>query len=130
MPACLAIGLGAAALIGGGTTLIGANEQSKATAAANTANQDEQAGINQTAWDNYLLARGLNTGANPAPTGTVPTSGATAANTKLPLWANVNVSGTPTQWTKTGTAPAPNNPTLTLAGAIGSPSTPTSPTTA
>lgn len=99
---------GGAAAVGAGTSLYGANKQAQSVSDTNAANQAAIAASNQTNWNNYLLQRGLNTG-GATPTGQIPTS-ATAANTRLPLWANFGVQSQPGALTvvRKGTpAPAP-----------------------
>lgn len=93
----------AVGVIGAGASLIGAGQQADANASAQAANQAAQAEQNRSAWANYLMTRGLYTGGS-APTGVIPTSGVTAVNSRLPLWANVNISGAPKKWVKAGTA--------------------------
>lgn len=117
MPACI----GGAILAGGlVSSVVGGITQSNATDSANAANaanvasanaaqSSDVAATNQANWDAYLLSRGLY--APNAATGTIPT-GATAENTKLPLYANIDIAsgpGTPASpvtWVKKGTAPA------------------------
>lgn len=74
------------AVLGTGAQLYGANKQAKAVEAANKQNAELQAQQNQSAWNAYLMSRGVNP--NGAATGSIPTN-PQAINTKLPLWANV-----------------------------------------
>lgn len=80
------IGLATVA-VGAGSAIYGANQQKKANQAAVSANQANADQTNQSAWNSYLLSRGVNPAG--AATGTIPTNGQ-AVNTKLPLWANVS----------------------------------------
>lgn len=108
--------------VGTGASLYGANKQAKAVQAANDQNAKLQAEQNQSAWNAYLLSRGINpTGAT---TGQIPAN-APAVNTKLPLWATVKVGpsgkigrtftmrgmGTPSFAPPASYAPAPGAPT-------------------
>lgn len=93
-----------AAVAGVASSVYGMSQQGKAQDAANAANQASVAQSNQSAWNNYLLQRGLNTGGSAA-TGSIPTNSA-VVNAKLPLWANVTSSNGPARWVKAGT-PAP-----------------------
>ena len=85
------------AAAGVGTEIYGASQQGSASNAANAANQANVTQANNESWTNYLMARGLNPGGT-VPFGTIPTNAA-AVNTKLPLWATVNV---PTQFAGPG----------------------------
>lgn len=91
------VGIGTAVL-GAGTTLYGANKQAKAISSANASNQEAVDKQNQSDWNNYLLQRGIYTGGS-ATTGSIPTN-ATAVNTRMPLWASVNVATNKPRWQK------------------------------
>lgn len=84
--AAAAVFVGAA---GVGTALYGANKQAQAIKDTNAANSASVAAADKSNWNNYLLQRGLNTNGTAA-TGMIP-SGAAPVNTKLPLWANINL---------------------------------------
>ncbi len=98
------VGIGSAVL-GAGTSIIGANKQAKAVGAANDQNAALQEQQNQSAWNAYLLSRGINPGG--AKTGELPTN-PQAVNSKLPLWATANfkVPGAQMTWRKKGSTPA------------------------
>lgn len=82
--------IGAVAAAGGlASDVVGGVQQSKAVSNANTQNQANVTNANNQAWTSYLMQRGLNPGGT-VPYGTIPTNAA-AVNTKLPLWATVNV---------------------------------------
>lgn len=100
----VAVAVGGAAVIGAGVSLYGINQQANENASAQAANQAAQATQNQESWNNYLMERGLNANGS-APTGVIPTTGTTAVNTKLPLWANVSL-GSNTSPAFTGATPA------------------------
>jgi hypothetical protein len=85
------VGIGTAVL-GAGTSIYGANKQKQAQQDANNANQASIADADQSAWNAYLMQRGLNAGGT-APFGVIPQN-AQAVNQKLPLWANVRMSPT------------------------------------
>lgn len=78
-----------AAVLGAGTAIYATNKQTDASQAANTQNAQNVSQANDQSWTNYLLSRGISTG-SVVPAGTLP-SGGSAVNTKLPLWATVNV---------------------------------------
>lgn len=116
--------IGAGAL-GAGAAIYGANKQSKDNQKAIDANTASVNKADNSAWNNYLLTRGLYTGGG-APTGTIPgMAPGGAVNTKLPFWANASAPapstnpllnnstpGAGSTWVKK--APGPN----TLAGAF------------
>lgn len=106
----IAVGVG---LLGVGTSLVGANKQAGAIDSANQANQQAQQQQNNLQWQAWLMSKGIQP-TNPVTAGTMPTS-FTAINTRLPLWANVNVSrALPSS---TGRAPiAPPAPAPTRTG--------------
>jgi hypothetical protein len=83
------VGTLAVGALGAGAAIYGANKQADASSAANTANQQNVQTANNESWTNYLASRGLNPGGTVA-YGTIPTNAA-PINTKLPLWATVNV---------------------------------------
>lgn len=96
------VGIGTAVL-GAGVNYMGQQQQKKSNAAAiasNEANQDKQ---NNSAWQSYLLSRGVNPAG--ATAGNIP-GNAQAVNTKLPLWAvaNFKTPGGSTGWRKKGSA--------------------------
>lgn len=93
----------ATAVAGIGASLYGANKQSQDTKSA----QDQNAALtqqqNNSAWTSWLLSKGVQP-TTPVAAGTMPTAGnSTAVNTRLPLWANVQLPaprvapGTPMQ---------------------------------
>lgn len=106
------MGLVAGVIISGvlsaGASVYGANKQASATEAAQQANQASTASSNLSAWQNYLLSRGVNPSGVTA-TGQMPASTNTstgAYNTKLPLWANVGSTfGQPKRYVKAGSTP-------------------------
>ncbi len=81
------------AAVGAGVSLYGANKQGQIAKDTNAANQANIDRSNNQEWNNYLLQRGVNTGGT-APYGTIPTN-APAVNTRLPLWANINLPPAP-----------------------------------
>jgi len=117
MPICAAGILATAGLAGTELTASGASDQAAASAAANQQNAANVAAANQQAWAEYLLQRGIY--APNAASGTIP-SGAQAVNSKLPLYANVDINypAATSAWAKAGSAPtapaAPAKPTWTL----------------
>lgn len=112
----IALGVG---LAGVAASAYGASQQNKAVKGANAQNaalQDEQ---NQSAWNAYLLSRGINpTG---AATGQIPQN-AQAVNSRLPLWATANFKnpGAKPTWRKKGSSPTPNSLVLS-SQLVGSP---------
>ncbi len=114
----IALGVG---VLGAGVSLYGANKQKKAVDSANAANAALQEDQNQSAWNAYLLSRGINpTG---AVTGQIPQN-AQAVNTRLPLWATASFKkpGAKPTWRKKGSSPTPNS-LVTASQLVGSPST-------
>lgn len=99
----------------------GISEQKKANAAAQAANKETQDSQNTLAWNNYLMARGIQPN-SPAAPGVVPGPGGySAVNTRLPLWATMKMPATSTSGSTssnrvrlTGTARMPS-----IAGAEG-----------
>lgn len=85
-------GAAIAGALGVGASLYGANKQAKDNQAAQSQNADLQAQQNNSAWQAYLMSRGINPMG--ATAGTIPT-GAQAINSKLPLWATMTIPGTP-----------------------------------
>ncbi len=86
--------LGLAANVAGQNKQQSASDAATAQNATNVADTNAQNAANvkaqnDQAWTNYLLQRGLSTG-GVVPAGTMPSSGQ-AVNTRLPLWATVNV---------------------------------------
>lgn len=74
--------------VGVATNLYGANKQSKSQAATDASNRAAIEQADQSAWNQYLMQRGLYAGN--APTGTIPgMQPGAAVNTKLPLWAKM-----------------------------------------
>lgn len=96
------VGLGSAVL-GAGTSLYGANKQSKANQSAQDQNAALQREQNAAAWANYLMSRGVNPAG--ATTGQIPTN-PQAINAKLPLWASARFAQPSAQktWRKKGAA--------------------------
>lgn len=109
------VAVGTAAL-GAGTALYGANKQAKTQAASDASNRAAIEQADRGAWNTYLMQRGVY-GAN-APTGTIPgMQPGGAVNTRLPLWATVNMQSNPGPLRvvrRGSTAPTPA-PTLTPA---------------
>lgn len=104
--------LAGAAIAGLGVSAVGISQQNKANNAANATNQEAIAKADQSAWNSYLMGRGIY-GGNAAP-GVIPTN-AQAVNSKLPLWANVTrtpAGGGTARWVKKGTIPTPATSTL------------------
>lgn len=85
----VATAVAGSAVLGAGVSMYGANKQSKDNRAAQDQNAQLQREQNNSAWQSYLMARGLNPMG--AAAGTIP-QGAPALNTKLPLWANVRLT--------------------------------------
>lgn len=80
-----------AALAGTAASLYGQNKQSKDNAHAMDLNQQAQNKQNDAAWTSWLMSKGVQP-TSPVAYGTIPTAGNyTAANVRLPLWANVNM---------------------------------------
>lgn len=78
-------------LIGAGTALYGANKQSQDNRAAQDQNARLQQDQNNAQWTNWLMTRGV-APTSPVTAGVMPTAGNyTATNTRLPLWANINL---------------------------------------
>lgn len=88
----------ALAILGGSALgLMGANKQAKAIENTNQANLQAQKESDRENWDRYLLTRGIDA-----------KKGNAAVNSRLPLWANVNVvrpSSTSFRLVPKGTAP-------------------------
>lgn len=101
-------GLSAAAVTGivgvGGiaANLYGQNKQAQAQRDANAANSASIANSDLNSWKAYLMQRGLNP-VGVTTFGEIPTNAA-PMNTKLPLWANVNIpqAGAKSRWQKVG----------------------------
>lgn len=81
----------ATAAIGAGTVVYGAQQQKKLNQAAQNTNANLQGLSNDSAWQSYLLTRGINPAG--ATAGTIPNN-AQAVNVKMPLWAGVSRTGT------------------------------------
>lgn len=75
-----------ATALSAGAAAYGAKKQGDAVDAATDANVAAQDKQNQSAWNNWLLTKGLD--GNNAAVGVIPAN-AKAVNTKLPLYANV-----------------------------------------
>lgn len=104
----VAVAIGGSAVIGAGVGLYGANKQAQSQADAQKQNADLQTQQNNSAWQSYLMSRGVNPMG--ATAGNIPV-GAPAINARLPLWANVNVATGPKTWRRTGgAAVAPATP--------------------
>lgn len=97
----------AAAAVGAGAAMYGANKQSKDNKAAQAQNAGLQEQQNAQAWANYLMTRGVNPAG--AGTGQIPTN-PQAINARLPLWATANFAkpGAQKTWRKKGSTPAAN----------------------
>lgn len=80
----------AVAAVGAGTAIYGANKQAKAVSSAAATNAGLQDQTNQSAWDNWLMTRGVNP--EGAATGVIPNN-PQPINTRLPLWASVKRPG-------------------------------------
>jgi hypothetical protein len=85
----VAVAIGGSAVLGAGVSMYGANKQSKAMQDAQNKNAELQTQQNNSAWQGYLMSRGLDPMG--ATSGNIP-SGGRALNTKLPLWATVNLN--------------------------------------
>lgn len=94
-----------AAATGVAANIYGSAQQRKANAKAQDANQRQFDKSQNQDWINYLLTRGINPGSNPVTTGVIPTTGTTAVNTRLPLWATGSNFG-PRTFRKAGTGAA------------------------
>lgn len=94
----VAVAIGGSAIVGAGVGLYGANKQSQAVADTNKQNAELQTQQNNSAWQAYLMSRGLNP--QGAAAGVIPTN-PQPINARLPLWANVNVTTGPKTWTRT-----------------------------
>ncbi len=92
------LALAAAGTVAG---VVGANKQAKAVSAANATNDARLAQQDQSAWNAYLLSRGVNPAGST--TGQLPAN-AEAVNFKLPLYAKANftVPGAQKTWRKKG----------------------------
>ncbi len=76
-------------VIGGVATLVGNNQQNVANNAAQDANLAAIDKINNSAWTNYLMTRGISPN-KPVAAGVLPPKGQyTAVNTRLPLYATM-----------------------------------------
>ena len=114
----VAIAIGGSALLGAGASIYGANKQSQANSSANDANVAAQNKQNDSAWQNWLMSKGLASN-TPLTAGTMPTaSQGYAVNTRLPLWATMPVQTT-SRWTKGGTQNANAIPSSTMGGYAG-----------
>lgn len=103
----VAVAIGGSAVLGAGVSMIGANKQSKAIKDAQNQNAELQGEQNNSAWQAYLMSRGLDPMG--ATAGNMP-SGVRAINSKLPLWATVNmkVPGAQSTWRKKGSTATAN----------------------
>ncbi len=92
----------AVSAVGVGTSLYGANKQAQSQKDANAANAASVANSDLNSWRAYLMQRGLNP-AGVTTFGEIPTNAA-PMNTKLPLWANINIpqAGAKSRWQKVG----------------------------
>lgn len=99
----VAVAIGGSAIVGAGVGLYGANKQSQAVADTNKQNAELQTQQNNSAWQAYLMSRGLNPQGSAA--GVIPTN-PQPINARLPLWANVNVTTGPKTWTRTAGRPS------------------------
>jgi hypothetical protein len=97
----VAVAIGGSAVLGAGVSAYGANKQAKANESAQNQNAQLQRDQNNSAWQAYLMSRGINPMG--ATAGTIPTN-APAINARLPLYANVNVKRSPTGSRITGMA--------------------------
>lgn len=80
----------AAAVVGAGIGLIGANQQKKANEGAQNQNLAAQASQNDSQWGNYLMTRGI-APTSPTTPGVLPQEGQyKVVNSRLPLWMTVN----------------------------------------
>jgi hypothetical protein len=79
------------AAIGAGVSAYGANRQAQDNRAAQDQNARLQQQQNDASWTNWLMTRGVMP-TSPVSAGTMPAAGASrAVNTRLPLWANINL---------------------------------------
>lgn len=117
----VAVAIGGSAVLGAGVSMIGANKQAGAVKDAANQNAQLETEKNNSAWQAYLMSRGLNPMG--ATAGNIPT-GAPAINAKLPLWANVNVATGPKVWRKAGSIPTPTGPGRILGLNTGAPPAP------
>lgn len=79
------------AVVGAGAALYGANKQSKDNKAAQDQNAQLQREQNNSSWVNWLMTRGMQP-TGPVQAGQVPQAGQySAVNTRLPLWATMNM---------------------------------------
>ena len=88
------------AVLGAAASIYGSNQQKKANAAAQDQNIAQQDKINNAAWTNWLMTRGV-APTSPITAGQMPSSYA-AVNTRLPLWASINQPTGPSRWQKVG----------------------------
>ena len=88
----VAVAIGGSAIVGAGVGLYGANKQSQNVSDTNAANAQLQTQQNNSAWQAYLLSRGVNP--QGATAGNMPAT-MQATNTRLPLWATWTMPGTP-----------------------------------
>lgn len=85
----------AVAAVGVGTSLYGASQQRKANSQAQDQNARLQEQQNTSQWTNWLMSRGV-APTSPVAPGVMPTEGNySAVNTRLPLWATVNLQPQP-----------------------------------
>lgn len=91
-----------------GASLYGANAQAKAQSGADNANRAAAAEADRTAWQRYLLQRGLYAGPNVA-NGQIP-AGAQSVNSRLPLWANAKFTTSAPTWRRKAQAAPPAIP--------------------
>jgi hypothetical protein len=112
----------ASAVVGAGASVYGSDKQSADSKAAAAANQQGVTAANDESWTSYLASRGVQTAGN-VPYGEYP--GGAAINTKLPLWATVNVPATETgPGGSSSLAAAFSNPTnLSTPSTMAAPST-------
>lgn len=91
----VAAAVAGSAVLGAGVGLYGANRQSQDNARAQEQNAQLQREQNNAAWVNWLMTRGIQP-TGKVETGQVPQAGQyTAVNTRLPLWATINVQSSP-----------------------------------
>ncbi len=103
-----------------GASLYGANKASKDNKAAQAANAELQTQQNNSAWQSYLMSRGVNP--QGAAAGVIPAG--PPINARLPLWATANfkVPGAQPTWRKKGTTmPANTLSRVSSFGTYGSP---------
>jgi hypothetical protein len=99
----VAVAIGGSAVLGAGVSMYGANKQSKAMQDAQNKNAELQTQQNNSAWQGYLMSRGLDPMG--ATSGNIP-SGGRALNTKLPGMSRNTGRPGGTDWWKPAAGPS------------------------